>query len=190
MSAEYKLETPPVTLDKADNKARPLLQAAQDTLGFVPNMYEGMAVAPAVLSTYSHGYELFRSESGFSPAEQEVVLLTISRFNGCDYCMAAHSMIADNMSNVPADTLSALRDDKPILDEKLAALSKFVTVMLDTRGMPGKSDVKAFLDAGYSEPQVLYVILAMAVKTLSNYSNHVTQPEVDDAFSDYRWQGK
>ena len=46
-----------------------------------PNMYSNMANAPALLSTYSHGYKLFRSESGFRPIEQEVIFLTISYEN-------------------------------------------------------------------------------------------------------------
>lgn len=188
MTDEYKLQTPHISLDQADEKARPLLERAQQTLGFVPNMYQGMAIAPAVLSTYMHGYDLFRQASGFTPAEQEVVFLTISRYNDCKYCMSAHSMLADKMSNVPATTLEALRSRQPIPDERLAALSQFVECMVDRRGVPTTGDVEAFLAAGFREEQILQVVLAIAVKTLSNYSNHLAQPEVDTAFSAYRWQ--
>ena len=38
-----------------------------------------MVNVPAVLSTYLHGYGLFRKSSGFQPAEQEVVFLAISQ---------------------------------------------------------------------------------------------------------------
>lgn len=59
-----------------------------------------MAHAPGALSTYLHGMDWFRKESGFTPAEQEVVLLVISRINDCHYCVAAHSMIAEKVSKV------------------------------------------------------------------------------------------
>lgn len=189
MSAELKIQTPPQTLDNADDKARPLLQKAKDNLGFVPNMYESMAKAPGVLDTYMHGYDLFRADSGFTPAEQEVVFLTISRQNGCGYCMAAHSMLADNVSEVPSDVLAALREDKPIPDERLAALHEFTKTMFETRGKPREADAKAFLDAGYEEQHILNIVLALAVKTLSNYSNHINHPPVDDAFASYAWKG-
>lgn len=189
MNADYRIQAPRVTLDNASEQAKPLLEGAQKTLGFVPNMYTGMAIAPGLLSTYIHGYDQFREHSGFSPAEQEVVFLTISRYHGCDYCMAAHSMLADKMSQVPAPVLDAIRNKAPIPDQRLAALSAFTEHMVDNRGLPGQSEVSAFLEAGFEEKQVLEIVLGIAVKTLSNFSNHLNHSEVDDAFADYRWQG-
>jgi AhpD family alkylhydroperoxidase len=116
------------------------------------------------------------------------VLLTISRENGCTYCMGAHSFLADNMSGVPKPVTDALRDGKPIPDERLASLSQFTRVMFTTRGRPSPDDVQDFLRAGFSERQVLEIILALAVKTLSNYSNHVFHTPLDDAFAGRRWE--
>ena len=188
MTADYKMQLAPQTLENADTKARPLLEQANNKLGFVPKMYEGMAKAPAVLDTYLHGYELFRQDSGFTPPEQEVVFLTVSRLNGCGYCMSAHSMLADKLSQVPADVVEAIRNDTRIPDERLAALSHFTRVMFETRGKPTEDDVKAFLDAGFEEQQVLQIVLALAVKTLSNYANHINHPELDDAFAEHAWK--
>ena len=39
--------------------------------------------------------------------------------------------------------------------------------MFITRGRPSAEDVELFLKAGYSERQVLEIILALAVKTMS-----------------------
>lgn len=187
MASEYAIKTPPQTLDDADATAKPLLEKAKANLGFVPNMYEAMAIAPGVLDTYLYGYALFRGDSGFTPAEQEVVFLAISRENGCAYCMGAHSMLAEKASRVPGDVLAAIREDRAIPDEKLAKLAGFTRIMFRTRGLPRESDVKAFLDAGYKEQHILQIILALAVKTLSNYSNHLNHPELDEAFSAYTW---
>jgi len=189
MTADYQMTLAPQTLDNADAKAKPLLEKAQAKLGFVPRMYEGMAKAPGVLDAYLHGYALFREESGFAPPEQEVVLLTISRLNGCKYCMAAHSMLGEKMSQVPAEVLEAIRNDQPIPDERLAALSAFTKVMFETRGRPTQGDVDAFLAAGFDEQYVLQIVLALAVKTLSNYSNHINHPELDEVFAGHAWQG-
>lgn len=189
MSTGYTITQAPVTLETADPAAKPLLQSAQDALGFVPQMYRHMAKVPGVLSTYMHGYQQFRENSGLTPAEQEVVFLTISRENGCGYCMGAHSMLADKVSGVPTDTLQALRDGGEIPDAKLQALSTFTRVMFRSRGRPKTDDVQAFLDAGFEEAHVMQIVLALAVKTLSNYSNHVNRPELDEAFAGHRWQG-
>lgn len=188
MTAEYKLTLPAKTLDNADPKAKAVLEKAKAQAGFIPNMYTGMANSPGLLETYLDGYERFRKGSGFTPAEQEVVFLTISRGNGCDYCMAAHSMIADKMSKVPPRVTEALREGRQIPDPKLAALSAFTDTMLTSRGLPSKADVQAFLAAGYEERHVLEIILAIAVKTLSNYSNHLFHTPLDEMFAGRAWK--
>jgi uncharacterized peroxidase-related enzyme len=153
----------------------------------VPNMYTFMANAPGLLETYMDGYTRFREESGFSPAEQEVVFLAISRENECAYCLAAHSLVADVFSQVPRAVTDAIRDNAPVPDARLAVLAGFARHLVSARGRPGESEARAFLAAGYSEQQILYLILAIAVKTISNYTNHVCDTPVDAAFKVREW---
>lgn len=188
MSSEYEMTLSPQTLPSAEPKAKTLLEKAKAQLGFVPNMYGGMANSPGLLETYMDGYDRFRVESGFTPAEQEVVFLTISRTNGCEYCVAAHSLIADQMSKVPASVTEAIRDARPVPDVKLGALSAFTETLVTTRGLPSRAQVAAFLAAGYQERQVLEIILAIAVKTLSNYSNHLFHTPLDAMFAKREWK--
>ncbi len=170
----------------ASARQKEILDVAHKQLGFIPNMYLGMANAPAVLDTYLHGYGLFRAESGFRPAEQEVVFLAVSAVNDCRYCTAAHSMIADKKSGVAPDVLQAIRSGATIPHARLRALFDFTQAMVRSQGAPARSAVDDFLAAGFDEVKVLYVILAIAVKTLSNYSNHAFATPVDDRFAAYR----
>jgi len=110
MQSEHKLSLPTLTAQQAEPMAAQRLDEAQSRLGFVPNMYAVMANSPGLLDTYIHGYERFRELSGLTPAEQEVVLLAISRENGCTYCVAAHSFLADQVSGVPTAVTDAIRD--------------------------------------------------------------------------------
>lgn len=189
MQAEFKSSLPALNPSQADSPSRERLEEAKQRLGFIPNMYGAMANSPGLLDTYVHGYNLFRSQSGFTPAEQEVVFLAISRENGCTYCVAAHSFIADKMSGVPAPVTDAIRDGRRIADPKLAALHDFARLMVQKRGLPSTADVAAFLAAGYSEKQVLEIVLAIAVKTLSNYANHLFHTKVDAVFASRIWEG-
>jgi alkylhydroperoxidase family enzyme len=59
--------------------------------------------------------------------------------------------------------------------------------MVAKRGLPAPADVHAFINAGYDERRILEIVLAIAVKTLSNYSNHLFHTPVDEAFADRRW---
>ncbi len=183
----YQVSLSPLTMDEADPEARSLLEGAQKQYGMVPNMYARLANVPDLFATYLYGYERFRKHSGFTPAEQEVILLTISRENECSYCMAAHSWVAQNMSKAPPDVIEAIRTGAPIRDPKLAALSLFTARMVRSRGTPVQEDARQFLEAGFSEVNILEIILAIAVKVISNYSNHIFHTPVDAAFAACEW---
>lgn len=187
MSAQFLMSLPPQTLTSESPRIRGALETAQQQVGFIPNMFAVMANSPGLLETYLTGYDRFRKESGFTPAEQEVVLLTISRENGCQYCVAAHSVIADKFSQVPAAVTDSIRNGTPIPDPKLRAVSAFTRLLMAKRGRPDRADVEAFVRAGYEERQILEIILAVAVKTLSNWSNHVFQTPLDEMFATREW---
>ncbi len=182
-----KLSLRQVNIESADARQKPILEEIIKKNGRLPNMYANMVNSPGLLETYLHGYDVFRKESGFSPIEQEVIFLTLSYENECNYCMAAHSFIADKMSKVPPEVTESIRKGETINDLKLQTLSSFTKEMFVTRGRPSKEAVDAFLASGYDERKILEIILALAVKTLSNYSNHVFDTKVDDIFKERLW---
>ncbi|MDD2932841.1 MAG: carboxymuconolactone decarboxylase family protein [Methylotenera sp.] len=181
------LTLPLQTIENGSPKAKDVLDKALKQVGFIPNMYGFMVNSPALLDTYLFGYNQFRTESGFTPVEQEVVFLTISRENGCHYCVSAHSVIADAFSKVPAEVTDAIRNGTEIPDIKLKALNHFTKELLNTRGRPCKTEVAAFIATGYTEAHVLSILLAISVKVLSNYANHLFETPLDDMFRAREW---
>jgi uncharacterized peroxidase-related enzyme len=186
-SEAYTLFLPAKTIEDQNPQARKVLEHTLATMGMIPNMYGVMANSPAMLQSYAQGYALFRENSGFTPAEQEVVFLAISRANECHYCMAAHSFVAEKISKVPTNVTNSIRNDEPIEDSKMAGLVQFTRTMMASRGHPSTSDVAEFVQAGYSESHLLDIILAISVKTISNYANHVFDTPIDAAFSTHSW---
>ncbi|KUO57423.1 MAG: alkylhydroperoxidase [Sphingomonadales bacterium BRH_c3] len=187
MSKVFRTSLPLRTAEDTDPAVSAPLKETQAKMGMVPNMYGAMVNLPALLDTYSHAYGKFRAESGFSPVEQEVVFLAISRANGCHYCMAAHSFVGDMMTKVPAEVTDAIRDGQPVADAKLEALRAFAHVMTESRGNPTPEQAQAFLDAGFEETHILGIILALSAKVISNYSNHIFHTELDPAFASRAW---
>lgn len=186
----YKSTLPQVNPENGNDAQRALLQNANKRHGKIANMFRNMVNSPGLMETYAISYDIFRNNSGFSPVEQEVVFLTLTIANGCEYCTAAHSVIADNLSKVPVEITNALRNGELIPDAKLQALSEFTRIMFETRGTPAQEDAMAFLEAGYTEKQILEIILAIAVKTISNYTNHIFETPLDEVFSGRKWSKK
>jgi len=166
--------------DDAPEASREWLDAANKNYGFVPNILGVMANAPALLEAYMTMSGVFEKTS-FSAAEKQVVLLAVSKENGCNYCGAAHTAMA-KMQGVDEAVLDAIHSGDALPDEKLDALFRFTRTMVEKRGLPSKGDLKEFLEAGYSEAQIQDVIVGIGMKTLSNYNNHITTPPVDEQF--------
>lgn len=125
-------------------------------------------------------------QSPLSEAAKLVVMLTASRRNGCTYCVAAYSVLGA-AQGVDDSVITAIREDKPIEDAGLEAVRRFTTQVVDDRGWVADDDVKAFLDAGFEQRQVLDVLTGVAMKTLSNYTNHLANTPLDDSFASYAW---
>lgn len=163
----------------------PLLEGARKAFGFVPNLQKVFATSPTILEGYMTLWSVFE-KSSFSKVEQQVVYLTSNYENECHYCMAGHTGLA-TMAGVPSDVITALRDGKVIADPKLQALRAFTSKVVTRRGWVCDADVQAFIDAGYSQQAVLDVILGVAVKVMSNYTNHIASTPVDDVMKANAW---
>ncbi|SEL09077.1 uncharacterized peroxidase-related enzyme [Aquimarina amphilecti] len=178
----------PKTIENADTISSQILQTTQKKLGLIPNMYLGMANNTALLDGYAYAYNSFRANSGFSPQEQEVIFLSIAYENECDYCMAAHSFVGDNMTKVPTEVTNAIRNNTEITHKKFKALSLFSRAVTLKRGMPSETDINDFINAGYTENHILGVIAGVGIKTMSNYFNHIFKTPVDAAFKSRIWK--
>lgn len=175
------------TPETAPDAARPILEGAKQQVGFVPNLYAGLANVPAALEAYIALSKCFEKTS-LSPAERQVVLLAVSVSNGCEFCVAAHSLIAKKMAGVPEDVVTCLRAGQLPTDSKLAALVLFTKAVVQERGwVLDHPSFAQFISAGYSPEQALEVILGVTQKTLSNYANHLLATPLNSAFEAERW---
>ena len=172
------------TVESAGDSA-PLLEKSLKSFGFIPNLHGVMAESPAMLEAYQTIHGIF-SKTNLGETERQIILLANNRLNGCTYCMAAHTMIS-KMANVPDDVIESLRNGTPIADPKLEALRVFAEKINTSRGWPEDSDLDALFAQGYTKETVLDVILGTSFKVLSNFTNHIADTPLDDAFVADKW---
>lgn len=173
------------TIDTAPAASKPTLEEAKRTFGFVPNLQAHMAESPELLAGYTALWDLF-AKSTLTPHEQQVVYLTSNFENDCHYCMAGHSTLAKMIKMDPA-VIAALRAGTALPDAKLEALHRFTTIVVRERGFVPDAEVEAFLAAGYTRRNVLEVILGVATKVMSNYTNHVVHTPYDAFMKGNEW---
>lgn len=168
--------------------ARNFIAGVEKKMGFVPSLYAVFAENPTVLNAYTQLADQL-GKSGLSPLEQQIVTIAASVENECHFCVAAHTTISEG-AGLDLDVIAAVREDRPIDDAKLEALRVFSKKMVIDRGFVSDTDVDAFLAAGYDRAAVLAVILGVALKVISNYTNHVAETPVNEAFQKHAWTPK
>ncbi|MDP1579746.1 MAG: carboxymuconolactone decarboxylase family protein [Candidatus Didemnitutus sp.] len=180
----FPIQTPATAPSSA---AQATLNEVQKTYGFIPNVYGALANSPLAVEAYLRLAKLIQERSVLSPAEQQVLMIALSAENGCEYCVAAHSVVA-GMAKAPAETIQAVRDGRPAADARVAALTRFARAVVAHRGWVPADEIAAFHAAGFGENEILDVLTINALKTLSNYTNHLAQAPLDPAFASQAWK--
>lgn len=170
----------------APKAAQAALAATRKTFGMTPNLERVMASAPALLTGYSTLWDLFDTTS-LSPVERQVVCLTANFENDCEYCVPWHSLLAQK-AGMAADDLEALRSGASLPTAKLEALHRFAKSLIQERGNVAPAEMAAFLEAGYAPAQALEVVLGLALKVMSNYTNSIAGTPLDAAVETLRWE--
>ena len=91
------------------------------------------------------------------------------------------------MQKIAEPTIAALRAGTAIPDAKLEALHTFAGAVVRQRGHVDDAGIQAFLDAGYTRQNVLEVVLVVATKVMSNYTNHLTGTALDGFMKGNEW---
>ena len=166
--------------------SKPIMEEANRTLGYVPNLVAQMAEAPALLEGYATLSAIFR-KADFSPTERALILLAVSVEHDSHYCTPAHTVRARD-TELDEASIAAIRARRPLAHDRLEALRTFTVRMIQDRGFIADADLDAFLAAGFTRANAMEIILAIGLKTLSNYVNHIAEtpldpPLVADAFA-------
>lgn len=175
------------TIESAPEASKPLLEDSLKGFGRVPGLHAVMADSPALLDGYKYLHRVFAQDTSFDKDELTVVWQTINVEHECHYCVPAHTGIA-KMMKVDDAISEALRNETPLPNDHLEALRTFTLQMVRQRGDVTDSQVQTFLDAGFTKQQVLEVVLGIAQKVMSNYTNHLAETPVDKPMQAFAWE--
>ena len=173
------------TTETAPAATQPVLDGIQRGVGFLPNVFAVMGGSPSALNGFVEVTKRFGGSS-LTATEREIVHIAASVENSCRYCVAGHTAFA-KMQGVDDAIIHAVRTRGVIDDSKLAALHDFTRAMVVKRGHVDPVELDKFRSAGYSQDQVLEVILGICEKTFSNLTSILFDLPLDDAFKPYAW---
>lgn len=157
----------------ANNQA--IFDKLEGQLGFVPNLYAYYAKNDTALGDY---LTLQNRKSTLRAKEREIVNLVVSEVNGCRYCQSAHTQLG-KMNGFSEEQILEIRSGKASFDQKLDALARFTKSVAENRGKASETAVESFFDAGYTEANLIDVVIVIGDKVISNYIHNLTGFEID-----------
>lgn len=152
-----------------------LFDTLSKNIGFVPNLYAYFAKNDTALGDY---LDLQNRKSTLKAKEKEVVNLVTSQINGCLYCQSAHTVIAQ-MNGFYQEQILEIRQGFASFDAKIDALAKLTASIVENRGKASQNTKDAFFSAGYSEANLLDVLMLIGDKSISNYIHNLANFPID-----------
>ena len=149
-------------------------------IGFVPNLYAYFAKNETALADY---LALQNRKSTLRGKEREIINLVTSQVNGCRYCQSAHTVFG-KMNGFTEEQVLEIRKGYASFDSKLDALVKFTNSIVENRGRATEESKAAFFAAGYTEANMIDVVIVVGDKTISNYIHNLTHFEIDWPLAD------
>ncbi len=144
-------------------------------LGFVPNLYAYYAKNETALGDYL-GFQ--GRKTTLKAKEKEVVNLVTSQINGCRYCQSAHTVLG-KMNGFTDEQVIELRKGSASFDAKLDALVKLTAAVVENRGKVSQEVKDSFFAAGYTEANLIDVVIAVGDKVISNYIHNLADFAID-----------
>lgn len=167
----------PATIADAPAKSQPLLEAVHKQLGPVPNMFRLISTSPQALEGYL-GLSGALGKGELPAATRERIALAVAEVNGCSYCLSAHTYLGKNLARLDDAEMSANRSGASN-DPKADAAVRFAAKVAFARGHVAEQDLAAVKLAGYSDAQIVEIVLHVALNTWTNYFNEVFKTDID-----------
>jgi uncharacterized peroxidase-related enzyme len=165
------------TVDTAPEASKPLLAAVKQQLGVVPNLMKLVGNSPAALEGYlSLNGALAKGKLDIKLRER--IALGVAEFNGCDYCLSAHSYLGANVAKLNQNELSAARDFHSD-DVRADAALRFARRVAESHGRVSDAELATLHAAGFDDAGVVEIVVNVALNVLTNYVNNVAQTDID-----------
>ncbi|MEX2206442.1 MAG: carboxymuconolactone decarboxylase family protein [Myxococcota bacterium] len=150
-----------------------IFDAVKAKFGFVPNVIRELAASPAAVRAYLAGQEAL--ESGrLSPAERQLVQYVASKSHGCGYCSTAHGGLLRRLGGDPK-----LVDSDGPMSARDRAIVHATRLIVDSRGQVDSAEQGRLAAAGVDRSELLEIVALVAMKVITNYTNHIAQTKID-----------
>ncbi len=162
--------------ETAGETVRELLGEIRQRLGMIPNSLKVMANSPAVLKMFLQTEDVLGGGL-LADRMREQIALAVSEINGSRYCIAAHTALAGIAGLCDEEIEDARKGTSP--DRRTEAALVFARELVKRRGALADGRIGQMHRAGWSDAEIVEIIVHAAMTTLYNYLNRAAGTETD-----------
>lgn len=164
------------TYEQVDDAVKPVFDQYTKILGFMPNLYAMIGHSAVALNAYL-AYTSAQIKGSFHGKEREAVYLIVSQLNGCEYCLASHTVSAIKNGWKEEDTLLLRAGKYP--DKKWETIYAVIKSVIDNKGEVSDELLDAFYALGYQEKALMDLMSLISIMSFTNYAYRLTRVPVD-----------
>jgi len=165
-----------LTDEVVDDHIAAIFKNARSRMGMVPNLLRVMANAPAVLDVYTNTHASL-SKGILSRSIREQIAIAIAAANGCDYCLAAHTLAGKAAGITVDDLASAQRGHAS--DIKARSVLDLAIKINASHGRGDYEAVASARAAGLSDAEILETLAHVSISILTNSINNIVGTTLD-----------
>lgn len=153
------------------DEVQELMAKAEERIGHVPNVVRAYAFRPErFLRWWKHYQGVMRGDSGLSEAEREMIAVTVSSVNRCEYCIVSHSaslrMLTEN--EILVDQLAINYRHAHGLTPKQRAMLDYAVKITEASYLIEEGDLAALRKAGWTDADISDIAETAAAFNFSN----------------------
>ena len=171
MNAPSPSRYPVPDINEMPDDIRERILAVQEKAGFVPNVFLALAHRPDEFRAFFayHDALMEKSDSGLTKADREMIVVTTSGDNNCQYCVVAHGAILRIRAKNPlvADQVAVNYRKANITKRQTAMLDFALKVSNDSKSIDDK-DFARLREFGFSDEDIWDIAGISAFFGLSN----------------------
>ena len=174
----------PPALDAMPADIRERIVAVQEKSGFVPNVFLVLARRPDEFRAFFAYHDALMDKPGnLTKAEREMIVVTTSAANQCQYCVIAHGAILRIRAKNPliADQVAVNYRKADITPRQMAMLD-FAMKVSQAAYAVGEADFDALKAHGFDEEDIWDIMAITGLFGFSNRMANVTSMRPNDEF--------
>lgn len=162
--------------DEVSPEAQATFDGLKKLSGKVPNLYATIGYSANALNSYL-AFVQAQAKGSFRARDREAIFLIVSELNGCEYCLAAHTLGA--IKNGWTEDQTLLLRSGTMAEGLWPVLFKVIQSVIENKGEVPDNLLDEYFAAGNTEKNLIDLMALINIMSFTNYVYRLIKVPID-----------